>query len=112
MTAAKPWVCFMWNKADRQMRFVGRRGNRSQAQRLVEKPYRPGFARVRHDNTGEEWERRGGSWICTEPAARSARAGLKPAPTQAGRGGLPMQENEPGTQPGAQGAPGARRNKS
>ena len=63
MSVKAPWACFMWNKAERKMRFQGRKTTRRAAIGLVDRPYRSGSATVRNDNTGEMWERRRGSWF-------------------------------------------------
>jgi hypothetical protein len=59
------WSC--WHGSNHQ----GRRSTRQAAMNLVDKPFISGPARVRHTGTGEEWERRAGSWFKTqEPSTK------------------------------------------
>lgn len=54
------WACF------RGGHFEGRRATLRGAMNLVDSPYLPGGALVRNESTGEEWERRRGSWFKTK----------------------------------------------
>jgi hypothetical protein len=46
-------------------RCFGHRSTRTAAMHLVDKPYRFGTPIVRDLKTGEQWERRSGSWFKT-----------------------------------------------
>lgn len=73
---ATSWEC--WHGGIRQ----GRRSTVKAAMNLVDRPFVSGNASVRNVETGEEWERRMGSWNKIEPAksrkeiaaARAAKA--------------------------------------
>jgi hypothetical protein len=56
---AENWIC--WQHGMK----LGAKASRSAAQGLVERPFRSGNAMVRNIHTGEEWERRAGSWFKT-----------------------------------------------
>lgn len=43
---------------------IGRCTTRQAAMNLADKPWRSGLYVVQNTRTGEEWERRGGSWNC------------------------------------------------
>jgi hypothetical protein len=51
----------------------GKRSTREAAMNLVGKPYRSGFFVLVNVNTGEQWERRKGSWIKTNEATKVKR---------------------------------------
>lgn len=42
---------------------VGSASSRQAAMNRVDRPWRSGLAAVRNERTGEEWERRRGSWF-------------------------------------------------
>jgi hypothetical protein len=57
------WVTYL-----RQQRLVGSTDTLRQAQRRVERPYVYGHVLVQNETTGEEWERRKGTWIKVKSA--------------------------------------------
>jgi hypothetical protein len=56
MSGARLWHC--WQRGIRQ----GSASTRQAAMNIVDRPFRSGNAMVRHERTGETWERRFGSW--------------------------------------------------
>lgn len=52
---------------------IGAATTRQAAMNRVDRPWRSGTATVRNETTGEEWERRRGSWFkVAEPTRRQA----------------------------------------
>lgn len=54
---AAPWKLFVGGT------YWGRYRTRRAAVGAVERPFVGGIVQVRHERTGERWERRGGSWF-------------------------------------------------
>lgn len=73
-----PWRCWLGGN------HAGRCTTRQAAMNLVDRPYRKGPALVKHESTGETWERRQGSWFKTDPGQR--RRGKSKDPDGAGGG--------------------------
>lgn len=74
MAAGENWVLFQGGQK------VGTRSTRSAAQGLIERPFRSGNALLLNIKTGEEWERRHGSWFknrASWPRTTSPKAAMR-----------------------------------